>query len=47
MKHFELCNAEKITPYFLELAKVSKSDKGLFDIRNDNGESFTYKKRKK
>jgi hypothetical protein len=40
MKQFELCHAEKIMPYFLPLAKVSKSDEYLSDLRNYISECF-------
>ncbi len=40
MKRFELCHAEKITPYFLAFANVSNCDECLSDIRNDIGECF-------
>jgi hypothetical protein len=37
---FEAVNSEKITPYFLGLAKSSKSEAKMSDIKNDNGNPF-------
>jgi hypothetical protein len=37
---FEAVNSEKITPYFLGLAKSSKSEAKMEDIRNNDGNPF-------
>jgi hypothetical protein len=39
-RNFEKLNDEKITPYFMSLAKQSCTDALLSDIRNDNGTDF-------
>ena len=39
-KKFELLNDEKITPYFMALAKNSKSEASLSDITRDDGSGF-------
>jgi hypothetical protein len=39
-RNFEKLNDEKITPYFMSLAKQSCADALLSDIRNDNGTDF-------
>ncbi len=39
-RNFEKLNDEKITPYFMSLAKQSCTDALLSDIRNDNGIDF-------
>jgi exonuclease III len=39
-RNFEKLNDEKITPYFMSLAKQSGTDALLSDIRNDNGTDF-------
>ncbi len=38
--NFEILNNERITPHFLNLAKGSKSEASLSDLRDDNGELF-------
>jgi hypothetical protein len=40
MKHFESLNNEKITPYFLSLAKRPQNSENLSDINNDDGTPF-------
>jgi exonuclease III len=40
MKMFEQLNNEKITPYFLSLAKKPQQSENLLDVRKDNGEPF-------
>ncbi len=40
MKHFESLNNEKITPYFLRLAKRPQNSENLSDINNDDGTPF-------
>ena len=37
---FEHINIEKMTPHFLKLAKCTKADNKLCDIRDDNGHNF-------
>ena len=37
---FEHINMEKMTPHFLKLAKCTKADNKLCDIRYDNGNNF-------
>jgi hypothetical protein len=37
---FEAVNSEKITPFFLGLAKSSKSEAKMSDIRNEDGNNF-------
>ena len=37
---FEHVNMEKMTPHFLKLAKCTKADNKLCDIRDDNGNNF-------
>ncbi len=39
-RNFERLNDEKITPYFMSLAKQLSTDALLSDIRNDNGVDF-------
>ncbi len=39
--NFEILNNERITPHFLNLAKGSKSEASLSDLRDDNGELFS------
>jgi hypothetical protein len=39
-RNFEKLNDEKITPYFMSLARQPNSDALLSDIRNDNGADF-------
>ena len=38
IKNFERLNNEKITPYFLKIAKSSKQDACLCDIKDNNGQ---------
>jgi hypothetical protein len=40
MKHFEKLNNEKITPYFLSLAKKPHNSESLSDINNNDGTPF-------
>ena len=40
MKNFERLNNEKITPYFLKMARSSKRDECLEDLRDDGGVPF-------
>jgi hypothetical protein len=40
MRNFEQLNNEKITPYFLSLAKKPHHSESLLDVRRDNGENF-------
>ena len=40
IKNFERLNNEKITPYFLKIAKSSKQDACLSDIKDNNGQHF-------
>ncbi len=40
MRNFEQLNSEKITPYFLSLAKKPKNSETLVDIRKDDGTMF-------
>ncbi len=40
MRMFEQLNNEKITPYFLSLAKKPQQSENLLDVRKDNGEPF-------
>jgi exonuclease III len=40
MKHFESLNNEKITPYFLGLAKRPQNSESLSDINRDDGTPF-------
>jgi hypothetical protein len=40
MKHFESLNNEKITPYFLSLAKRPQNSESLSDINNVDGTPF-------
>ncbi len=40
MRNFEHLNSEKITPYFLSLAKKPKNSESLVDIRKDDGSLF-------
>ncbi len=40
MKHFESLNNEKITPYFLSLAKRPQNSESLCDINNTDGTPF-------
>jgi hypothetical protein len=39
-KNFEIINAEKITPRFLTLARVSKNTESLATIKKDDGSDF-------
>jgi hypothetical protein len=39
-RNFEKLNDEKITPYFMSLARQSSADALLSDIRNENGADF-------
>ncbi len=39
-RNFEKLNDEKITPYFMSLARQPSADALLSDIRNDNGADF-------
>jgi hypothetical protein len=38
--NFEILNNERITPHFLNLAKGSKAEASLSDLRDDNGDHF-------
>jgi hypothetical protein len=38
--NFEILNNERITPHFLNLAKGSKAEASLSDLRDDNGDPF-------
>jgi hypothetical protein len=38
--NFEILNNERITPHFLNLAKGSKAEASLADLRDDNGDPF-------
>jgi hypothetical protein len=38
--NFEIFNNERITPHFLNLAKGSKAEASLSDLRDDNGDLF-------
>jgi hypothetical protein len=38
---FEVLNSEKLTPFFLSLAKASQVEAKMEDIKNANGERFT------
>jgi hypothetical protein len=40
MKHFDSLNNEKITPYFLSLAKRPQNAENLSDINQDDGTPF-------
>jgi L-lysine 2,3-aminomutase len=40
MRNFEQLNSEKITPYFLSLAKKSNNSESLVDICKDDGSPF-------
>jgi exonuclease III len=40
MKHFEILNNEKITPYFLSLAKRPHNSESLSDLNNNDGTPF-------
>ncbi len=40
MRNFEQLNTEKITPYFLSLAKKPHNSESLLDIRRNDGEAF-------
>jgi len=40
LKKFECFNDEKPTPHFLNLAKKSKNNSSIDDIKNDTGEEF-------
>jgi hypothetical protein len=40
IRNFERLSDEKITPYFMALAKQTTTDAVLSDIRNDNGTKF-------
>jgi hypothetical protein len=40
MKHFDSLNNEKITPYFLSLAKRPQNSENLSDINQDDGTPF-------
>jgi hypothetical protein len=39
--NFEILNNERITPHFLNLAKGSKAEASLSDVRDDNGDPFS------
>ena len=40
IKNFERLNNEKITPYFLKIAKSSQPDESLDDLKDENGQDF-------
>ena len=40
LKNFERLNNEKITPYFLKMARSSKIDVSLDDLKNEQGTNF-------
>ena len=40
IKIFERLNNEKITPYFLKMARSSKQDESLDDLKDDQGNNF-------
>ena len=42
-RKFELLNSEKITPYFIKMAKCAKPDALLSEIKNENGNEFLSK----
>jgi hypothetical protein len=43
MKNFEQLNNEKVTPYFMSLAKAKANTFTLEELKNDNGENFDNK----
>ena len=40
LRNFERLNNEKITPYFLKMARSSKIDVSLDDLKNEQGNNF-------
>jgi hypothetical protein len=41
LKIFECLNAEKAMPHFLNIAKKTKGEANLSDVKKENGEDFT------